>query len=212
MDVAPSGSRAATVRAETSIVVERAGGVRARMVSFADLPEPLEHIALIFEVKHHKALTTLVRLHSECLTGDLFGSTRCDCGAQFDESLRLLSEQGGVLLYLRQEGRGIGLYNKIDAYVLQDGGSDTFEANRRLGRRADERSYASAAIMLTALGITKIRLLTNNPDKVAQLQQMGIDVKEVLNTGVYRTPENVRYLEAKRAQAGHALTHGRVDA
>ena len=122
----------------------------------------------------------LVRLHSECLTGDVVGSTGCDCGPQLQETVGRLAEHGGVLLYLRQEGRGIGLYNKIDSYVLQDGGFDTFQANRLLGRGDDEREYGVAADMLRALNLCRVRLLTNNPDKVGQLRAHGIDVVDVV--------------------------------
>lgn len=146
----------------------------------------------------------LVRLHSECLTGDLLGSARCDCGPQLDEALALLSRRGGALLYLRQEGRGIGLANKLDAYLLQDAGADTFEANRLLGRDDDERDYATAAAMLHALGLTRVLLLTNNPDKERQLRAHGIDVVRSVPTGVHRTPANSAYLEAK-ARSGHRL-------
>jgi GTP cyclohydrolase II len=146
-----------------------------------------------------------VRVHSECLTGDVFGSARCDCGPQLDEALRRISATGGAVLYLRQEGRGIGLYSKLDAYLLQDGGSDTFEANRLLGYDADERDYGVAAAMLRALGMPRIRLLTNNPDKVRQLRGCGIDVAAVVPTAVHRTAENASYLAAKADLAGHTL-------
>jgi GTP cyclohydrolase II len=146
----------------------------------------------------------LVRLHSECLTGEVFGSTRCDCGPQLDEAFGMLAVHGGALLYLRQEGRGIGLYNKLDTYLLQSGDIDTFEANRLIGRGADERGYLTAAVMLRALGLPRIRLLTNNPDKVRQLRAHGIDVVETLPTGVHLTPDNARYLAAK-ARGGHHI-------
>ena len=144
-------------------------------------------------------------MHSECLTGDVLGSARCDCGKQLDEALQIIGEIGGVLLYLRQEGRGIGLYKKLDAYVLQDAGADTFRANELVGRGADERDYLVGAQMLGALEITQIRLLTNNMDKVSQLQRHGIDVESALPTSVFRTPENERYLQAKADIAGHTL-------
>jgi GTP cyclohydrolase II len=146
----------------------------------------------------------LVRLHSECLTGDVLGSARCDCGPQLAEAVERLSEVGGYLVYLRQEGRGIGLYNKIDAYALQDRGLDTFEANRALGFGDDERSYGVAAQMLLALGVDRVSLLTNNPDKIGQLHAAGVTVEDVLTTGLHLSPVNRRYLSAK-AGHGHRL-------
>jgi GTP cyclohydrolase II len=127
----------------------------------------------------------LVRIHSECITADVFGSLRCDCGAQLDRSIRLLQAEGGILLYLRQEGRGIGLLAKIDAYRLQDQGLDTYDANRALAQPADAREYACGADMLRAMGVARIRLMTNNPDKVAQLGGSGIAIVERV-TGVSR--------------------------
>ena len=120
----------------------------------------------------------LVRLHSECLTGDVFGSQRCDCGPQLREAVERIADAGGFLLYLRQEGRGIGLYAKLDAYALQDAGLDTYEANLALGFAADERDYTVAAQMLRALGVSRVALLSNNPDKAAQLTGLGITVTE----------------------------------
>jgi len=145
----------------------------------------------------------LVRLHSECLTGDVFGSQRCDCGPQLRESLERISASGGYLLYLRQEGRGIGLYPKLDAYSLQDLGLDTYEANVALGYREDERDYTAAAQMLLALGAGAVALLTNNPDKVAQLRGLGIDVVDRVPTAVHRSAANSRYLAAKSQRAAH---------
>jgi GTP cyclohydrolase II len=147
----------------------------------------------------------LVRLHSECLTGDVFGSLRCDCGQQLDRALALIAERGrGVLLYLRQEGRGIGLLNKIRAYHLQDGGQDTVEANQALGFADDERDYRMAAEMLGQLGVRTIELITNNPRKVEGLERHGIAVHRIgLQVGATR--ENVRYLETKREKLGHLL-------
>jgi len=144
----------------------------------------------------------LVRLHSECLTGDVLGSQRCDCGPQLREAVERISESGGYLLYLRQEGRGIGLYNKLDAYALQDSGLDTYEANTALGFGKDERDYTVAAQMLLALGIDDIDLLTNNPDKGAQLEAAGIRVNRQVPTRLHLSPGNGRYLAAK-AWRGH---------
>jgi GTP cyclohydrolase II len=139
----------------------------------------------------------LVRLHSECMTGDVFGSARCDCGRQLNEALEQLAVEGGVLLYLRQEGRGIGLYAKLEAYRLQDRGVDTYAANRQLNFPEDARDFSVAAQMLFALNIDRIRLLTNNPDKVSQLRAAGIDIAEVRRTGVFVTDSNRAYLQAK---------------
>ncbi|GHJ36885.1 GTP cyclohydrolase-2 [Streptomyces sp. TS71-3] len=208
MTVTPSrpsevGESPATVRTRVAFTMARVLGRRAELITFGGLPEPGEHVACALPPAAGRA--PLVRLHSECLTGDLFGSERCDCGPQLDEALELIGKEGGTLLYLRQEGRGIGLYNKLDAYVLQDQGADTFEANRMLGRGSDERDYGVAAAMLKALGQTRIRLLTNNPDKVSQLQAHGIEVVEVIPTHVHMTPENIRYLSTKAESGGHTL-------
>ena len=149
--------------------------------------------------------TPLVRIHSECLTGDVFASGKCDCGEQLQEAITAITKVGGILLYLRQEGRGIGLYNKLDAYSLQAQGLDTYEANRRLGLGDDLRDYTVARQMLDALGVERVRLLTNNPDKVAQLEKLGIQVEEQVSTGVFLKPANRHYLEAKVAVTKHRL-------
>jgi GTP cyclohydrolase II len=172
-------------------------GIPAEFVGFDGL-DGLEHVAIRFAGRSpDPSRPLLVRLHSECLTGDIFSSARCDCGEQLHEAIGLLAEEGGILLYLRQEGRGIGLYAKLDAYRLQDQGIDTYEANRWLNLPEDARNYTIGARMLQALGINRIRLLTNNPDKVAQLTAAGIDVAEVRRTGVFVTVANRAYLEAK---------------
>ncbi|WP_144881714.1 GTP cyclohydrolase II [Microbacterium paraoxydans] len=147
----------------------------------------------------------LVRPHSECLTGDVFGSERCDCGPQLREAVERIAAEGGFLLYLRQEGRGIGLYAKLDAYALQDAGLDTYEANVALGRGEDERDYTVAAQMLRALGVERIRLLSNNPDKAAQLDGLGIHVTERVRTEVHLSEANSRYLQAKRDHTAHTI-------
>ncbi|MCK2023555.1 GTP cyclohydrolase II [Microbacterium sp. kSW2-24] len=147
----------------------------------------------------------LVRPHSECLTGDVFGSQRCDCGPQLREAVERIADEGGFLLYLRQEGRGIGLYAKLDAYALQDSGLDTYEANVALGRGEDERDYTVAAQMLAAVGVDGIRLLSNNPDKARQLEALGIRVTEHVPTGVHLSEANTRYLEAKRDHTAHTI-------
>lgn len=161
-----------------------------------------DHVALLVGAFGGKP--PLVRLHSECLTGDVFGSLKCDCGPQLKEALRLIGEAGGgVLLYLRQEGRGIGLANKLRAYALQDRGLDTVDANLRLGFADDERDYAHAAAILRALGIETVRVLTNNPNKVAALKAEGIDVAERVAHHMPANPHNADYLAVKRAKSGH---------
>ena len=144
----------------------------------------------------------LVRPHSECLTGDVFGSTRCDCGPQLREAVERITETGGFLLYLRQEGRGIGLYAKLDAYALQDLGLDTYEANVALGRGEDERDYTAVAEMLQALGVREVDLLSNNPDKHARL---GVTVRRQVPTGVHLTAANAGYLSAKVTHTAHTI-------
>jgi GTP cyclohydrolase II len=180
-------------------------GFSGDFISFDNLGEPGEHIAIGLG-DWRRAHVPLVRIHSECLTGDVFGSMRCDCGPQLQESIETIRAEGGLLLYLRQEGRGIGLYAKLDAYRLQLSGLDTYEANRSLGFGEDLRSYLVAARMLEALGVDRIRLLTNNAEKVQQLQSAGIDVVEAVRTGLFINVHNQAYLEAKqrRAQCSHA--------
>ncbi|MDQ1037227.1 GTP cyclohydrolase II [Streptomyces sp. V3I8] len=178
-------------------------GVDAELVTFHGLTDGQEHVAVI--LGDPAGATPLVRLHSECLTGDAFGSSRCDCGPQLREAVEQIAEHGGVLLYLRQEGRGIGLYNKLDAYALQDGGLDTYAANAALGLPEDARDYTAAAQMLTALGIGELDLLSNNPDKAEQLRTLGIDVRRRVPTGVFTTAHNVLYLRAKVLQTQHTL-------
>ena len=161
-----------------------------------------DHVALI--VGAFGGEPPLVRLHSECLTGDVFGSLKCDCGPQLKHALALIGEAGGgVLLYLRQEGRGVGLANKLRAYALQDRGLDTVDANLRLGFADDERDYAHAAAILRTLGIDRVRLLTNNPAKVAGLEASGISVVERIGHHMPANPHNADYLAVKRQKSGH---------
>lgn len=153
----------------------------------------------------------LVRMHSQCFTGDVLGSLRCDCGKQLDAAMSLIARHGGVLLYLHQEGRGIGLMNKIRAYALQDQGLDTVEANHRLGFPADSRNYATAAQMLRALGITQVQLLTNNPQKVQELEKYGVSVCKRIALETPPTAENLNYLQTKREKLGHLLNISSLD-
>ena len=147
----------------------------------------------------------LVRVHSECWTGDVMGSLRCDCGPQLDSSLNQVQKEGGAVLYLRQEGRGIGLVEKLKAYNLQDEGLDTYEANERLGHQRDARHFDVAAVMLASRGWTAIRLLTNNPDKVYDLEKEGIEVREVVALEMAPNEHNAEYLsaKAKEVKQGH---------
>ena len=173
-----------------------------QIAAFRGSDDGAEHVALI--VGAFAGKPPLVRLHSECLTGDVFGSLKCDCGPQLKAALRLIgAEGGGILLYLRQEGRGIGLANKLRAYALQDRGLDTVEANRRLGFADDPRDYAHAAAMLRALGVERVRLLTNNPAKVEGLEAAGIEVVERVAHHMPANPHNADYLATKRRKSGH---------
>jgi GTP cyclohydrolase II len=189
----------------------------ARRVARASLPTRYGTFQLfVYETpghKEHVALTlgaindggpVLVRAHSECLTGDVFGSSRCDCGEQLAESLRFLQQQGrGILLYLRQEGRGIGLTKKISAYALQEQGLDTVEANLALGLPEDMRDYRVAAEILLDLGVSRARLLTNNPAKIEGLERYGVEIVERIPLRMASNPSNLGYLRTKREKMGH---------
>ncbi|MFI8235290.1 GTP cyclohydrolase II [Streptomyces sp. NPDC085900] len=197
---------AATPRSRVRVPLRFDDGysVDAELVTFHGLADGQEHVAVVLGDPAPGTLP-LVRLHSECLTGDVFGSARCDCGPQLREAVERIAVRGGVLLYLRQEGRGIGLYNKLDAYDLQDQGLDTYEANAALGLPEDARDYTAAAQMLRSLGVTELDLLSNNPDKAGQLRDLGITVHDRVPTGVFTTAHNVRYLRAKVLQTQHTL-------
>jgi GTP cyclohydrolase II len=175
------------------------------MHGFLDEVTGKEHVALTLgDVANGEPV--LGRLHSECLTGDALFSLRCDCGFQLEAAMRSIAEAGrGVLLYLRQEGRGIGLLNKIRAYELQDGGADTVEANELLGFGADQRDYSICQPMLAHLGITRIKLMTNNPRKVKALQGFGVQVSERVPLQVGSNPHNKLYLATKAGKLGHML-------
>jgi GTP cyclohydrolase II len=176
----------------------------ADVFTFTGLADGKEHLALGLG-DYASATAPLVRPHSECLTGDVFGSERCDCGPQLREGVERIAAEGGYLLYLRQEGRGIGLYAKLDAYALQDQGLDTYAANRALGHGDDERDYTAAAQMLHTLGADRVRLLSNNPDKALQLDALGIDIVEQFPTQVHLTRSNLRYLQAKVSHTHHSI-------
>lgn len=194
--------------------------VCVRIVGVADLPTRFGHFKIVGfwnnrEAKDHVAIVhgdvvgadgVATRLHSECLTGDALGSLRCDCRDQLEAALKRIAEtERGVVLYLRQEGRGIGLMNKIRAYALQDRGLDTVEANLALGFRDDERDYSIAAHMLMSLQIRSIALMTNNPNKVDQLQKLGINVAERVPHLLPPNPHNRFYLETKKNRSGHQI-------
>jgi GTP cyclohydrolase II len=202
----------ATIRTQVELPLRFADGFTtdARVFSFDGLLDGKEHLAFALgdRTAPHPAddrRVPLIRPHSECLTGDVFGSERCDCGSQLREAVERIAEAGGYLLYLRQEGRGIGLYSKLEAYALQDAGIDTYDANLALGHDEDERSYVAAAQMLHALGVPRIALLSNNPDKARQLRSCAITVVEQVPTGVYVSAANHRYLETKARRGRHTL-------
>lgn len=176
-----------------------------QVIAYRSIIDPDEHVALVMG-----DITTpepvLVRVHSQCVTGDVFGSLRCDCGVQLEESLKRIAEEGrGVVVYMRQEGRGIGLHNKLRAYALQDNGMDTVQANRALGFPADRRDYGIGMQILVDLGVREMRLLTNNPTKRAGLEGYGLKVVERVPIIIKPNPHNVRYLETKRTKLGHLL-------
>jgi GTP cyclohydrolase II len=194
------------VRRQVEIPIGRPAFM-ASFVTFFGLPDGREHFAVCTQGQRQIAdrQPPLVRVHSECMTGDIFGSALCDCGFQLADAIERARTQASVIIYLRQEGRGIGLYGKLDAYALQQSGLDTFEANRALGYADDERSFGVAALMLRALGIDRIRLLTNNPRKATELCAAGVEVTEILATRLHLTGFNGRYLAAKKSRHGHTL-------
>jgi GTP cyclohydrolase II len=187
-------------RARLPVAASDAG----ELVAFRSPDDPREHVALI--LGQRDASTPVVRLHSECLTGDVLGSLKCDCGPQLHGALDAIAgAQWGILLYLRQEGRGIGLINKLRAYQLQDQGFDTVDANTRLGFPVEARDFGIAAHMLRLLNVEAVRLMTNNPEKVARLEREGVRVTERLPLALPTNPHNAAYLATKRDRTGHAL-------
>ena len=176
-----------------------------RAIAFKSSVDAAEHLALVMGTIDSEE-PVLVRVHSECLTGDVLGSIRCDCGLQLDKALQLIAEEGkGVFLYMRQEGRGIGLHNKIKAYSLQDQGMDTVEANTTLGFEPDLRHYGVGAQILKDLGVGTMRLLTNNPKKVIGLDSYGLKLAERVPIIIPSNPENDRYMKTKKTKMGHLL-------
>ena len=190
----------------SSARVPLAGAENTRVIAFRPEDGGVEHLAILVG-EPDKTKPVLTRLHSECFTGDLLGSLKCDCGEQLRGAIEEIGREGaGVLLYLAQEGRGIGLINKLRAYRLQDEGYDTIEANERLGFDADERLFLPAAEMLNHLGFTRVRLMTNNPDKVAALSQHGIEVTERVEHAFPSNAHNELYLATKAKRSGHYLS------
>jgi GTP cyclohydrolase II len=195
----------ASLRRAAEAMVPLADAVQARLVAFRPADGGVEHLAIVIGAPEQGA-APLVRIHSECFTGDVLGSLRCDCGPQLHEAIaRMQSEGGGIVLYMAQEGRGIGLVNKLRAYALQDRGLDTLDANRALGFRADERNFAPAAAMLRDLGFLRVRLLTNNPGKVAGLESYGIEVAGREPLMIAANGTNDDYLRTKALRFGHFL-------
>lgn len=192
------------VRARIELSVGQHSNIPAEMLSFEGLETEKEHVAIVFNQADKTQKTPLVRIHSECLTGDVFHSSRCDCGEQLEESINKMAISGGIILYLRQEGRGIGLYNKLDAYELQSKGMNTYEANNHLGFGDDLRDFKEAAQMLGALNITTIKLVTNNPKKIKDIQDYGITLDEVVHTHAHIKKGNENYLQSK-VDHGHQL-------
>lgn len=201
-------------RAAHEVLVRRMASARLptvhgvfQMFVYTDIIEGKEHVALVHgDLKH--ADDVLVRVHSECMTGDVFGSSRCDCGDQLNKSMEMISrEPCGIIVYLRHEGRGIGLINKLKSYELQDLGHDTVEANRILGFTDDGRHYGFAAQILRDLGVDSIRLLTNNPRKIQELATHGIHLAGAVPLEIPPTPLNRRYLKTKKEKLGHVLKH-----
>lgn len=201
--VPPAHAPLPLTRTEEAMLPTRQG--KFRIIAFTDPATGLDHLAVV-SGKTSGRHGVLVRIHSECLTGDVLGSMRCDCGQQLDLALERIAEQDGIVIYLRQEGRGIGLANKVRAYRLQDEGRDTVDANLDLGLLADGRDYRLAATILQELDVACVRLMTNNPAKVTALESAGIEVVAREPHEIPPNPDNRAYLATKRDRLHHALS------
>lgn len=199
------------IRARVQLRVGLNSDIPAELVSFTEFGKDNEHVALIFNNADQQQSSPMVRIHSECLTGDVFHSSRCDCGEQLNETMDKMAQHGGIILYMRQEGRGIGLYNKIDAYVLQSQGIDTYEANRRLGFGDDERDFTDAVTMLKALNVTSLKLITNNPKKIRALAE-HFDLVSEVRTGIFIKGDNHNYLKTKSHHGEHKFDQAVLNA
>jgi 3,4-dihydroxy 2-butanone 4-phosphate synthase/GTP cyclohydrolase II len=176
-----------------------------QIIGYRSLESSEEFVALLKGVPN-PFRASLVRIHSQCMTGDAFGSTRCDCGKQLQQAMRLIADEGhGAIVYQQQEGRGIGIINKIRAYALQDEGADTVEANERLGLDVDSRSYEQCAEIFRDLGLSKLRVLSNNPEKLRALEQCGFEIVERVALEVQPAPHSIRYLRTKKEKMGHLI-------
>ncbi len=192
------------MRKQSEAVIPTPSG-NFRMIAYSDEEaEKMPHVVLVHE-KLEDLKDVVVRIHSECLTGDLFGSKRCDCGEQLDKALDIIGKEKGILIYLRQEGRGIGLINKLKAYQLQDTGMNTIDANIHLGFEPDERDYKEASKILKDIGVASVKILTNNPEKVEGLNAYGIRVSERIPLIIDPSAENKDYLKVKNDLMGHML-------
>ncbi|AJB48950.1 GTP cyclohydrolase II RibA [Acinetobacter nosocomialis] len=190
-----------TIRSKVQITIKN--HIPVNFISFNGFNDGLEHFAIQFGKPSTEQI--FVRIHSECITGDLFGSTRCDCGAQLNEAIEYLHKRSGYILYLRQEGRGIGLFSKLEAYLLQDTGLDTYEANLALSLPEDSRNYTVAVQMLKALGVNEIHLITNNSNKADALINHGFKIISQVPTGIYCSVSNIKYLKAKVEKHNHTI-------